>query len=73
MITIESQTKSSSPPFVLPERNHQETDTRYNGGQVSDRGAGRDSRLYLLRSEEVAQRVGMVAFIGNDGVKMERG
>ena len=35
--------------------------------------AGRDDRLYLLSCEQVSQRVRIVAFIGNNGVKMERG
>ena len=35
--------------------------------------AGRDARLYLLSCEQVSQRVRIVAFIGNNGVKMDRG
>ncbi len=33
----------------------------------------RDDRLYLLGCEQVSQRVRIVAFIGNSGVKMEKG
>ena len=34
---------------------------------------GRDDRFYLLSCEQLSQRVRIVAFIGNNGVKMERG
>ena len=35
--------------------------------------AGRDDHLYLLGCEQVSQRVRIVAFVGNNSVKMERG
>ena len=35
--------------------------------------AGRDDHLYLLSCEQLSQGVRIVAFIGNNGVKMERG
>ena len=35
--------------------------------------AGRDDHLYLLSCEQVSQRVRVVAFISNNGVRMERG
>jgi len=34
---------------------------------------GGDDHLYLSRCEQLSQRVGVVAFIGNDGVKIEGG
>ena len=35
--------------------------------------AGRDDHLYLLNCEQFSQRVRIVAFIGNNGIEMERG
>ncbi len=35
--------------------------------------AGRDDHLYLIGCEQLSQRVRTVAFIGNSGIKMERG
>jgi len=35
--------------------------------------AERDDHLYLLGCEQLSQRVRIVAFVGNNGVKIERG
>ena len=35
--------------------------------------AGRDDHLDLVGCEQLSQRVRIVAFIGDDGIKMERG
>ena len=35
--------------------------------------AGRDDDIYLLGCEQVSQRVRIVAFVGNNGIRIERG